>query len=71
MHNWLIENIPMDKTVLRKFLRVGVVKDGELFETNKSISFASSLYSMGGVNYSNGSMVRFADDIVTVPKDCY
>lgn len=79
MHNWLIENIPMDKTVLRKFLRAGVVKDGELFETNKGISFASSLspilgnmlldglqshiydslYPMGGVDYSNGCMVRF------------
>ncbi len=29
MHGWLIENIPMDKAVLRKFLRAGVVKDGE------------------------------------------
>lgn len=43
MHNWLIEYIPMDKTVLRKFLRAGVVKDGELFESNRGISFASSL----------------------------
>ena len=88
MHNWLIENIPMDKTVLRKFLRAGVVKDGELFETNKGISFASSLspilgnmlldglqshiydslYPMGGVDYSNGCMVRFADDIVVTAR---
>jgi len=88
MHNWLIENIPMDKIVLRKFLRAGVVKNGELFETNQGISFASSLspilgnmlldglqsyiydglYPEGGVDYSDGSMVRFADDIVVTAR---
>ena len=88
MHNWLIENIPMDKTVLRKFLRAGVVKDGELFETNRGISFASSLspilgnmlldglqsyiydglYPQGGVDYPDGSMIRFADDIVVTAR---
>lgn len=88
MQNWLIENIPMDKTVLRKFLRAGVVKNGEFFVSKQGISFASSLspilgnmvldglqsyiydglYPHGYVDYSNGSMVRFADDIVVTAR---
>ena len=88
MHGWLIDHIPMDKTVLRKFLRAGVVKDGELFETNRGISFASSLspilgnmlldglqsyiydglYPQGNVDYADGNMVRFADDIIVTAK---
>lgn len=88
LHEWLIENIPMDKTVLKKFLRAGVIKHGELFETNRGISFASSLspilgnmmldglqtylydklYPNGNVDYTNGGMVRFADDVVVTAR---
>lgn len=88
MHKWLIDHIPMDKTVLKKFLRAGVVKNGELFSTNRGISFASSLspilgnmmldglqtriydklYPRGSVDYPNGSIVRFADDIVVTAR---
>lgn len=88
MHKWLIEHIPMDKAVLKKFLRSGVVKNGELFASNQGISFASSLspilgnmmldglqtaiydalYMNGGVDYTDGSMVRFADDIVVTAR---
>ncbi len=42
-HKRLIEDIPMDKEVLRKFLRAGVVRDGELFETSQGISLGTSL----------------------------
>lgn len=42
-HDWLIENIPMDKTVLRKFLKAGMVRNGELFPTDKGMSMASAL----------------------------
>lgn len=88
VHSWLIDNIPMDKAVLKKFLRAGVVKNGELFATNQGISFASSLspilgnmmldglqshiydalYPQGGVDYLDGGMVRFADDIVVTAR---
>lgn len=87
-HDWLLKNIPMDKTVLKKFLRAGIVKDGRLFESIRGISFASSLspilgnmmldglqsylydglYPQGSVDYANGSMVRFADDIVVTAR---
>lgn len=42
-HDWLIEHIPMDKTVLRKFLKAGTIINGELFPTNQGLSYASSL----------------------------
>ncbi|MDL2410927.1 group II intron maturase-specific domain-containing protein [Rhizobium calliandrae] len=32
-HDWLIANIPMDKVVLRKWLKAGVVLNGEAFPT--------------------------------------
>jgi RNA-directed DNA polymerase len=32
-HDWLLENIPMDKTILRKWLKCGVFEDGEWFPT--------------------------------------
>jgi RNA-directed DNA polymerase len=33
-HEWLIENIPMDKSVLKQFLKAGFVFKGELFPTD-------------------------------------
>lgn len=42
-HSWLLQNIPMDKTMLRKFLKAGMVKDSELFPTEKGMSMATSL----------------------------
>lgn len=32
-HNWLIQNIPMDKSVLKQFLKAGFVFENELFPT--------------------------------------
>lgn len=32
-HDWLIENIPMDKSVLKQFLRAGFIFKGNLFPT--------------------------------------
>lgn len=42
-HNWLLENIPMDRAILRKFLKAGAIINGELFPTNQGLSYASSL----------------------------
>lgn len=33
-HDWLIENIPMDKSVLKQFLKAGFVFENELFPTD-------------------------------------
>ena len=32
-HEWLLENIPMDKNVLKQFLKSGFIHNGELFPT--------------------------------------
>lgn len=32
-HSWFLENIPMDKEVLRKWLQAGYIDEGTLFET--------------------------------------
>ncbi len=32
-HEWLVENIPMDKSVLKQFLKAGFIFKGELFPT--------------------------------------
>lgn len=32
-HNWLLENIPMDKTILKEFLKSGLIFNDEWFET--------------------------------------
>ena len=32
-HNWLLDNIPMDKAVLGKWLKAGYVERRELFPT--------------------------------------
>ena len=33
-HDWLIDNIPMDKSILKQFLKAGFIFKGELFQTN-------------------------------------
>jgi RNA-directed DNA polymerase len=34
-HQWLIDNIPMDKSILKQFLKAGFVFQGELFPTEE------------------------------------
>lgn len=88
IHKTLLNVIPMDTDILRKFLQAGAIKTGELFPTDKGISMASSLspilgnmlldglqsfiydklYPDGGVDYLNGNMIRFCDDIVITAK---
>lgn len=43
IHDYLIAIVPMDKTMLRKFLKAGVIKNGELFPTSQGISLGTSL----------------------------
>ncbi|MDQ1272276.1 MAG: RNA-directed polymerase [Planctomycetota bacterium] len=33
-HNWLQENIPMDKRIMKQFLKSGFIYEGDLFPTN-------------------------------------
>lgn len=42
-HERLLEIIPMDKIMLSRFLKAGVIRDGELFSTERGISLGTSL----------------------------
>jgi len=87
-HNWLMEHIPMDKQVLRDFLKMEYMKNGVLFEQEVGVSLGSSLSCLLGnmvldglqkyiytglygnreIDYHNGNMIRFADDICLIAK---
>ena len=34
-HQWILKNVPMDKTILQKWLKAGYIHEGELFNTTK------------------------------------
>ena len=42
-HRWLIDHIPMNKKMLRKFLKAGDVRNGDLFNTEQGISMGISI----------------------------
>lgn len=43
VHRWMIDHIPINKTMLRKFLKAGVVRNGELFDTDEGMSMGISI----------------------------
>lgn len=86
-HDWLLRNIPMNKKVLKEFLKAGVCFNGEIFPTESGISLGCSLSPMLGnmildglqyrlydeqgesiIDYKDGYMVRFADDIAITAR---
>lgn len=55
-HEWMIENIPMDKKILNKFLKAGYLFDGKLFPTTEGAAqsgLCRARYYAGGYNMSN------------------
>ena len=89
-HEWLLNNIPMDKRVLKEFLTAGYIFDGELFPTDDyGISLGCNispilgnmtldgiqkhiyedLYKGQDIDYPNGNLIRFADDILITVRD--
>jgi RNA-directed DNA polymerase len=89
-HEWLLNNIPMETSVLKQFLRAGHVFNGELFPPDDfGITLGSSispilanmcldgmqyaiydgLYGrVKDVDYADGNLVRFADDIIVTAR---
>lgn len=47
-HKWLIENIPMNKKILKEFLSAGFIFKGELFDKEAGISLGSNLSTILG-----------------------
>lgn len=79
-HEWLIANVPMDKAVLRKWLKAGFMDKGQLFPTEAGtpqggiISPILANMALDGMErllkpFRKVNMVRYADDfIITGPS---
>lgn len=60
-HKWLLENIPMNKRVLRQFLESGFILNGEFFNTEEGISLGSNLSTILGNMTLDGLQKRLYD----------
>lgn len=63
IHKQLIARIPMDRKILSKFLRAGLVRDGELFETEQGISLGTSLSPILGNMLLDGLQTYIYDHL--------
>lgn len=45
-HNWLLENIPMNKRIMKQFLKSGFIYKGELFPTDKGSPQGGAISSL-------------------------
>ena len=81
-HNWLLENIPMDTSILNQFLKSGYVFENQLFPTNRGtpqggqISPILANMTLDGMEFIINNaypemkvhFIRYADDfLVTCP----
>ena len=79
-HQWMMDNIPMDKHVLKEFIKAGYVFENQLFPTEKGspqggvISPILANMVLNGMerlvktHFPKANLVRFADDFVVVVK---
>lgn len=82
-HRWMLENIPMDRTVLRKWLQAGYVEDDRLYPSRKGtpqggiISPTLANLTLDGMERvvrnavprrSRVNFVRYADDFIVTGK---
>lgn len=81
-HEWLLDNIPFDKTILTKFLKCGYIDNGVYYQTNRGIPQGGCLSSilcnmtLDGIDVlmksyfdNNVFIVRYADDIIMFAED--
>lgn len=47
-HKWLLENIPMNKKILKEFLQCGFILNGDFFNKEEGISLGSNLSTILG-----------------------
>jgi len=82
-HEWMMNNIPMDKTILRKWLKAGYILDGKLYPTRKGapqggiISPILANMTLDGLEEtihravprrSRVNFIRYADDFIITGK---
>jgi len=73
-HDWIMRNIPMNKHVLKEFLKSGVCFNGEIFPTEVGISLGCSISPMLGNMILDGLQHKLYDlqgEKVTDFKDGY
>lgn len=80
-HEWMLENIPMDKRILRQFIKAGFVFRDTLFPSEKGSPQGGVISPILANMVPNGmeplirsrfkgvNLVRFADDFVVVVHD--
>lgn len=81
--DWMLENIPMDKVILRKWLKAGYIEDGTLYPTRKGtpqgavISPTLANITLDGLEQavrnavprrSRVNFIRYADDFIVTGK---
>ena len=83
-HAWLLENIPMDKKVLKAWLEAGYVEEGKLYPTREGTpqggiispilanmtldGLEKTIYGPNKRNRQLVNVIRFADDFVTTGR---
>lgn len=60
-HEWILNNIPMDKKVLKEFLRAGFVFNNEIFPTDVGISLGCNISPTIGNMVLDGLQYRLYD----------
>lgn len=81
-HQWIIDNIPVDKKVLRQFIECGYVMNGKLFDTTKGVPQGGCISPVICNMVLDGieplieketgkavQFIRYADDFVVIGKD--
>ena len=68
-HKWLIDNIPIHKSVLKQFLKCGYIFQNELFETDEGISLGSNLATILGNMTLDGLQLELYNLQGKVTKD--
>jgi RNA-directed DNA polymerase len=83
-HQWMLENIPMDKKILKAWLKAGYVDEGKLYPSisgtpqggvispilaNMTLDgLEKTLYGPNKCNRQKVNVIRFADDFVTTGR---
>ena len=63
-HEWLLANIPMDKRIMRQFLKSGFIYQGNLFPTQTGSPQAGAISSIYANMTLDVHLVRYADDFI-------
>lgn len=81
-HEWLLKNVPMDKRILKEFLKISYVENGRLYSVDEGTPQGGSISPMLCNIALNGmeqylrdrfgqavQFVRFSDDFVVIGQD--